>query len=151
MRKKRERPMSVPSVPSPSLLSHCRSCRWAEISVPWPQLHWGQLSASLCWNYGLAFCPWHRDLAVTLNKAHPRGWQILSPHFPNFAQETNPTHQPTATPTPPVAFPNLISHLRHNGKNLTSVKRNLLKFMENKGMCWNDKGQWVLEAFPADN
>lgn len=109
----RERPMSVPS---PSLLSHRRSCRWAEISVPWPQLYWGQLSARLCWNYGLAFCPRHRDLAVTLNAAHPRGWQILPPHFPNFAQKTNPTHQPTTIPTPPVPFPNLISHLRHNGK-----------------------------------
>lgn len=98
----RERP---PSVPSPSLLSHWRSCRWAEISAAWPQLHWGQLSARLCWNYGLAFCPRRTDLAVTLNTASPRGWQILSPHFPNFARKTNPTHQPTANPAPSVASP----------------------------------------------
>lgn len=100
-----ERERDPPSVSSPSLLSHWRSCRWAEIGVAWPQLYWGQLSARLCWNYGLAFCPRRTDLAVTLNTASPRGWQILSPHFPNFAQKTNATHQPTANPAPQVASP----------------------------------------------
>lgn len=102
VKKKRRRPSSVPP---PSLLSCWRSCRWAEIGVARPQLYWGQLSARLCWNYGLAFCPRRTDLAVTLNTASPRGWQILSPHFPNFAEKTNRTHQPTVNPTPPAASP----------------------------------------------
>ena len=40
--------------------------------------------------------------------------KFLSPHFPNFAQETSSTHQPTA---PPVALP-ITSYLisTHNGK-----------------------------------
>lgn len=105
-----------PFVPQPSLLSHRRSCRWAEISVVWLQLYWGQLSARLCWNYRLAFRPRRTDLAMTLNTASPRGWQILSPHFPNFAQKTNSALKPAANPAAPAASPHLISHLRHNGK-----------------------------------
>lgn len=114
----RGREREPPSVPQPSLLSHWWSCRWAEIGVAWPQLYRGQLSARLCWNYRLAFCPRRTDLAMTLNTASPRGWQILSPHFPNFAQKKPPNsaQKPTANPAPPVASPNLISHFRHNGK-----------------------------------
>lgn len=91
--------------PLPSLLSHWWSCRWADISVAWPQLYWGQLSARLCWNYGLASCPQHTDLAVTLNTASPRGGQILSPHSPNFAQETKPTHPTHSRSSPAASFP----------------------------------------------
>lgn len=109
-RKRGERcPIRLPSL----LLSFWRSCRWAGIGVARLLLNWGQLSARLCWNYGLAFCPQRTDLAVTLNTASPRGWQILSPHFTQLCYENSLM---TANPAPLAAPLNLISHLRHNGK-----------------------------------
>lgn len=108
--RKEERERDPLSVSSPSLLSHWRSCRWAEIGVAWPQLYWGQLSARLCWNYGLAFCRRRTDLAVTLNTASPRGWQILSPHFPNFARK-NQCDSPTHSQSSPTSNFPLTSYL----------------------------------------
>lgn len=66
-----ERGVNPPSGLRQPLLSHWQSCSRTEIGATRPQLHWGQCSARLCWNYRLGLSPQRTDLTMTLNAGPP--------------------------------------------------------------------------------
>lgn len=93
----------------------------SEIGVTWPQMCWGQRSARLCWNYRLGFYPQRTDLTVILETGSPpqRRTNFITTFFQlclnkkkkaSWFKKLHPIQQHQLLP------PNLISHLRHNGK-----------------------------------
>ena len=119
-------------------------------NVVWPQLYWGQLSARLCWNYGLAFCPQHTDLAVTLNVASPEPDKFYHHIFPTLLRKSTQLTNPQ--PIQPHQQLPLASYLISDIMGKSDLcEQNLLRFMGNKGMCWKDGEHWELTAFTLEN